>query len=139
MLSAEMLYYIDKRCKEIFPGKENSSFAGVHVYLIGDFLQFPPVDGTTLCKEQTRSLSTRTLKGLALFKEFKKLFKLNGSHRQSSDTVYEQLLDKINRGNFTEEDIALLMERKECMLSEKEKYNFKNAVHLFYENDNVDE
>ena len=44
LVSADMLYKIDAKLKEIFPLRKHIPFAGIGVMLVGDLLQIPPVN-----------------------------------------------------------------------------------------------
>ena len=43
LVSADMLYKIDAKLKEIFHLRKDMSFAGIGIMLVGDLLQIPPV------------------------------------------------------------------------------------------------
>ena len=47
MVGARLLHLIDRRCRDIFPNIAES-FAGLHVYMFGDFRQLPPVKDAPL-------------------------------------------------------------------------------------------
>ncbi|KAJ5409432.1 uncharacterized protein N7487_003791 [Penicillium crustosum] len=43
MISLRQLYWIDQRCRQIFPESRNVPFGGLNIILAGDFYQLPPV------------------------------------------------------------------------------------------------
>ena len=43
LVSADMVYKIDAKLKEIFHLKKTIPFAGIGIMLVGDLLQIPPV------------------------------------------------------------------------------------------------
>ncbi|EAQ84302.1 hypothetical protein CHGG_10706 [Chaetomium globosum CBS 148.51] len=56
MLGLKTLGWIDRRLREIFPEKNNFSFGGLSVILIGDFFQLPPVLNKPIYAEYDRSM-----------------------------------------------------------------------------------
>ena len=45
LVSADVLYKIDAKLREIFNLRKDIPFAGIGVMLVGDLLQIPPVKG----------------------------------------------------------------------------------------------
>lgn len=77
-----------------------------------------------------RTNNPRGLLGINLFKTFQKFIELKIAFRQSSDSHYASLLDRLALGQITKHDYDLLCERSTGVISPLEMKTFSNAVHI---------
>ncbi len=124
MLSAELFEKINKIFQII---RKNTNFFGnIQVVLCGDFFQLLPVFKNP--NDDRRLLVESDL--------FKKNFNKNNTivlkknYRQDNDKIYYNLLEKIRKGIFDKEDIALLKQR----IGKIPEADLKNCIQLVSSN-----
>jgi hypothetical protein len=138
MISQIMIATIDSRLKQLKSSSE--MFGGVSLILAGDPAQLLPVCGSPLYDENPKK-SMLALLGKEIYFQFKFVVKLNQVVRQqNSDNnplqqAFIELLPRIKDGKATIEDWLTLQTRIPTCKNEDE---FKNAIHLFMDNDSVD-
>ena len=111
MVSSDMLSFISRRLSEI---KNNDCvFGGCNVIAVGDFFQLRPVKGRFVFRNEL------------LWQLFYPVF-LKENNRQSSDSSYYELLNRIRVGYPNEEDIAFL---KTKLIYDESK--FSEYLHLY--------
>ncbi len=137
MISQIMIATIDSRLKQI---KSNSElFGGVSLILAGDPAQLLPVCASPLYDENPKK-SMLALLGKEIYFQFKFVVKLNQMVRQqNSDNnplqqAFIELLPIIKDGKATIEDWLTLQTPIPTCKNEEE---FKNAIHLYVDNDSV--
>lgn len=128
MVGATRMAMIDMRCKEA-TGNSEEPFGGLHVILLGDLKQLPPVKDTP-CYSQSQKLTNMDKHGLTIYNGFQKKFILKKCFRQENDS-FLKTLDNISDGHFTLQDYELLATRFFHNASEIEKQNFQDALRLF--------
>jgi hypothetical protein len=126
MVSQQMLHAIDQRCREACNNREQS-FGGISMIFLGDFIQFPPTNGTSLFipgNPKTMKNSIEAAQGYMLW---------NGSEadpkRQSygltdcvqllqqwrqNDRAYLAMLTRLRNGKCTRDDWDMLRSRGLC-------------------------
>jgi hypothetical protein len=84
-------------------------FGGMHMVLMGDFHQFPPVagDGSALYSERFHSDSERAAFGRELFKQFTTVVILR-EQKRSHDPGWTAILNRLRVGECTPEDLEEL-------------------------------
>ncbi|NDD83753.1 hypothetical protein EBZ38_05635 [bacterium] len=105
MMSAGMFEKIDEVLKKI-RSNHKALFGGMQVVLTGDFLQLRPVF--------KNAKDTRLLVQSPLFLHHfaKDTIVLETNFRQSLDTCFNDILDRIRTGHFTDEDVSKLRTRQ---------------------------
>ena len=132
MVSADMLYNVDLRLREI-TGRLDTVFGGVSVFLFGDLYQLQPpkaryVFDTPTNKEHALSYMLRNLWRLFT------VVNLETNHRQGEDRVYGDLLNRVRTAEHTEEDIAALRTR---VFPRSDPSLDSNALHIYGTNAKV--
>ena len=95
MLSAEVLYKIDYRLREIFAEDGgHQPFGGMSILLVGDLGQLPPVGGTTLFGSSYKSDANT---GILLYDLFRTVVRLTETKRQEGGEFLDFLLQKKSR------------------------------------------
>ena len=128
MVTSEMLVEIDTKLRA---AKNNDKpFGGVHVLLVGDFYQFPPVNhakdnpplytGLVNLATKTGHMSKTAIQGASLFKLFK-LMQLKTQNR-CSDPLHLELIENI-RGASKETPIKKELLRRVKPLSQEDIAN----------------
>ena len=79
-----MLALVDKRLREAFSENKNKPFNGWSIILFGDFGQLLPV--IDLSMYSNISHNTNSNDGIASYKNFREVYKLDVIQRQSGDS-----------------------------------------------------
>ena len=108
MVSADMLYNLDLRLREIT--MVDTVFGGLSVLVFGDLYQLQPVKARYVFEEPTNKEHALAYTLRDLWKLFTAV-NLEENHRQGEDKIYGDLLNRVRTGDHTEEDIALLQTR----------------------------
>merc|ERR1719239_353870 len=108
MVSADMLYNLDLRLREIT--MVDTVFGGVSVFVLGDLYQLQPVKARYVFEPPTNKEHALAHTLRDLWKLFT-VINLEENHRQGEDKIYGDLLNRVRTGDHTEEDIALLQTR----------------------------
>ena len=143
MVSAQILYNINRRLSEIFQTNElTEPFANINTILVGDLMQLPPVKGTPVFKTiEISSIEKGTdeefrLSAFAddpLWDRFEPMI-LKHNHRQGEGNAYANALNEFREGIVTEENEALLKTRETT-----EKFLDDDSMHVCYKNDDVND
>lgn len=129
MIGVRLLAMIEKRCRELRT-EIDEPFGGIHVFLFGDFKQLPPVGECALYNENVGK-NDFSVAGSLIIRNFQSYLELHTSHRQSTDPVFVEALDRLSEGEVTPEDYELFFSRRQCVLSDEELEFFDNEIHLF--------
>ena len=108
MVSADMLYNLDLRLREIT--MVDAVFGGLSVLVFGDLYQLQPVKARYVFEAPTNKEHALAFTLRNLWQLFT-VVNLVENHRQGEDKVYGDLLNRVRTGDHTEEDIALLQTR----------------------------
>ena len=108
MVSADMLYNLDLRLREIT--MVDAVFGGLCMLLFGDLYQLQPVKARYVFKQPTNKEHGLAFTARNLWNLFT-VVNLVENHRHGEDKVYGDLLNRVRTGDHTEEDIALLQTR----------------------------
>lgn len=128
LIGCETLAMIDLRCKQV-TGNVDEDFGGLHIFLLGDIKQLPPVKMTPCYS--LNAWSTLAQQGRALFTNFDKIYELQHCHRQENDMKFLKVLDNISNGFSTIEDYKYLSTRFSTNLTTADQESFKHAIRLF--------
>ena len=104
-----MLYQLDLRLREV-KQEPDKLFGGVSVFLFGDILQLRPVKARYIFEEPISEKFQIPFSIRSLWEMFK-IIVLKKNHRQGEDKSYADILNRIRRGTFTDEDIDILETR----------------------------
>ena len=114
MISADMLYNVDLRLREI-TGRLDTLFGGVSVWLFGDLYQLKPPKARYVFEEPSNKEHAVAHKLRDLWKMFT-VINLEKNHCQGEDKIYGDLLNRVRTASHTEEDVELLR-RRVCQLN----------------------
>jgi ATP-dependent exoDNAse (exonuclease V) alpha subunit len=112
---AKVVAYTMSKANE---GDQNLPFHGMHVVLLGDFRQFPPIanrKGALYSRELTTNANA--LLGRNIYRQFRTVVTLRQQLRVV-DEGWLQILDRLSSGSCTDDDIIevrkLILSNKEC-------------------------
>lgn len=129
MIRAEMLEPIDLRLKEI-TGSFDAALSGLHIILIGNLRQLPPVRATSIWKQKVRRIDGQQLwRGIALYE-------LNEAMRQEN-AEFSSLLTEIGNGDQLDEQQLQMIESRSCSEIEAEEH-CPSGIRLFNDSHSVD-
>ena len=136
-----MFAAIDKRLREAFPESKNEPFGGRSIILFGDFGQLPPVlDLPMYATNISHDINSND--GIASYKNFREVYKLDVIQRQSGDCeeqkVFREILLRLRDGDCNLDDWKKLSTRFEDKLKPTERNQFSDAVFLLTIWDDVD-
>ena len=135
MLGQRTLAWIDKRLRQA-SGKLNTPLGGYSVILFGDFAQLPPVGDRPLYSSPPATMLAQ--QGYSVYTLFENVVVLNENVRQNGNNPeaeeFRELLLRMRDGIVTEEDWHKLQERAPQNVNMED---FKDAVRLFYDKENV--
>ena len=109
LIKADMLYILDLKLREIKMRPE-VEFGGVSVFLLGDVLQLRPVRARYLFEEPTNERFQVSFMINSLWEKFDVIM-LRKNHRQGEDKEYADLLNKLRKGELTDEGLSMLESR----------------------------
>ena len=99
LVSEKLLKRIDTHLRYIRSHGSHLPFGGIHLVMIGDFFQLPPV------------LDYPMLRDMATLRLFQ-LCELVGNHRAAKDPAWAAMLGRIRTGSHTEADMTFLRGRR---------------------------
>ena len=135
MVSADLLYNLDLRCREI-TGKMNTVFGGLSVFCFGDLFQLQPPKARFVFEKPTNEMHGLAYTARDLWKLFE-VVHLVENHRQGEDKTYGDLLNRLRIGIHTEEDLALLQTRTCSNDDLKDDPDLRDALHIYGTNAKV--
>ena len=131
MVSADMLYNLDLRLREIT--MVDDVFGGLSVFLFGDLYQLQPTVARYPFEEPSNKEHARAFDLRNLWRLFS-VISLEENHRQGDAKTFGDLLNRVRTGSQTEEDVALL----ETRVRPKDDPSLdKDALHIYGTNAKV--
>ena len=112
MVKSDMLYQLDLRLKELTE-RHDVPFGGVAIFLFGDLLQLRPTAAHYIYEEPSNEQFKIAHALDSLWNMFD-VVNLTYNHRQGTDQVYAELLNRMRVGDTTDEDIEVLSSRVRC-------------------------
>merc|ERR1712051_1053744 len=131
LVSADAIYTIHMRLKEVFNTPLMDRFANLNVILVGDLLQIPPVQGTQCFKTPLNLKFEANKDTLDLWNSFEPMI-LKHNHRQGDEKEWAEVLNEFRIGVISEKGEALLKERQTT-----QEFLEEDTLHIFYRNRDV--
>ena len=131
LVSADTIYTIHMRLKEVFNTLLMDRFANLNVILVGDLLQIPPVQGTFCFKTPLNLKFEANKDTLDLWNSFEPMI-LKHNHRQGDEKEWAEVLNEFRIGVISEKGETLLKERQTT-----QEFLEEDTLHIFYLNRDV--
>ena len=141
MVGRRMLGQINRRLKQI-KGNDQLPFGGVHVILVGDNGQLPPVKDKPkfdMSIDSKTILHDDAVAAVACYEYFKTVVRLDVAARQSETDEFYALLQRIREGEIRDSDWEFLKQRNLQSLPREEQAQFKDAIRLMSTKRSVEE
>lgn len=106
MIDPKTLSIISERLK--LAKNSTEDFGGLKIILCGDPRQLPPVGAKRLWSKIGPNDSRIVANGLLLYRSFNTVCELTASQRQTENSFFAGLCDRIGEGQMTEEDYTIL-------------------------------
>jgi ATP-dependent DNA helicase PIF1 len=138
MMSQETLFFLDMRLKEA-KGYDRP-FGGMHVLLVGDTAQLPPVSGLCLWARPLKSTASETV-GASLYSMFDAVYIIKINRQRSiAGRELASFLDGMRTGALSDADHAFINSTSREQVGEAAwMAAASNAVHLYPTNEKVEE
>lgn len=146
MMGLRMLPKVDARLRQA--KALDVPFGGIHIAIIGDFAQLPPVGDRPLysppCPVEDKSEGAELSRaGAYLYSTFTESYCLRTVHRQGGNSPAQQqfrhLLTHARDGGLSVDDWKLLMTRQQANVSAPEQELFRESICLFTKTEAVQE
>ncbi|CAB4431124.1 unnamed protein product [Rhizophagus irregularis] len=132
MIGRQMLALIDMRLRQAFSEHNNKPFGGRSVIMFSDFGQLPPVLDLPMYANTKRDALSNS--GLAVYKKFGEVYKLETIQRQSGNSKEQQefrnILLRMRNGESTIDDWKILTTRIEDKIGITDRNSFSDALVL---------
>jgi ATP-dependent DNA helicase PIF1 len=137
MLGLKMFAKVGSRLRQLIPGSL-LEFGGLHLAIIGDFAQLPPVkDRALYCQPPTDNTEASKLAhdGFTLYRGFAESFRLSQIYRQRGDDPeqiqFRELLKRASDdGGLTRSDWTFLLKRYKGNLPPEDQSKFSDVISL---------
>jgi ATP-dependent DNA helicase PIF1 len=137
MLGLKMFTKVDARLRQLVPGSL-LEFGGLHIAIIGDFAQLPPVKDRALYCQPPTSENTEASKlahdGFTLYQGFTESYQLRRIYRQLGEEedqiTFRELLGRASNGGLTRADWKFLLKRYKGNLPLDEQAKFSDSTSL---------
>ena len=143
MIDMKQLSLIEARLQEIFPSPNPKPFGGLNLLLCGDFFQLPPVAGVALYERRPGSVDPQLLSGRIAYQAFDRTLQLTQLMRQQGEDPiaiqFREALTNLRVNALRQEDWRLLCTRVANVLSLEEVDSFRDALRVYYTNEEVRE
>ena len=110
MIDLQNFYLMNRHCNLAKSVDKDSTelWGGLPVVIfLGDFYQFPPVQGLPLWKQPSKNNNNEVYAHF-LWRQFNQVVILDEQMRQSSDPAFREFLSRARVGAFTNEDLEFL-------------------------------
>jgi hypothetical protein len=125
-----MIYWIDRRMREIWPHHSDELFGGRDVYFTGDAAQLDPVVPSSLSTPIAKISNDIQRRGTEIWTSIRTVCMLTGQNRGKSDPEWFDALRRLTQKVPTQVDIDLFYSR--CLPSANAPSWTSIAKHIAY-------
>ncbi|OAQ61323.1 ATP-dependent DNA helicase PIF1 [Purpureocillium lilacinum] len=140
MLGLRQLSWIDKRLRQVFPGRATEFFGGISIILVGDFFQLPPIANKPLYFDGPLK-DLHEISGQTAYRAFDRTVFLQKVQRQQGDDQagFRLALEELRGLKLSIESWKLLSQRVEAKLGLREIDAFEAALRIYSKKTRVNE
>ncbi|KAK8912380.1 ATP-dependent DNA helicase pfh1 [Metarhizium anisopliae] len=141
MIGIKFLGLLDRRLREIFPARQDEMYAGINIFVCGDFHQFPPIGATVMYSDLPNARNADFLAGQQAYRALDTTVRLTQLMRQDGDDnetlQFRCALEELRVHQVSQQSWQLLSTRVQNELTPNEVESFKDALRLYFRREEV--
>src|SRR3981189_361967 len=128
MIGIKFLGLLDQRLREIFPAHQNEMYAGINIFVCGDFHQLPPIGATVMYASLPNARNADFLTGQQAYRALDTTVRLAQLMRQDGDDEetlqFRRALEELRVYQVSQQSWQLLNTRVQNQLTPDEVESF---------------
>jgi len=141
MIGIKFLGLLDQRLREIFPAHQNEMYAGINIFVCGDFHQLPPIGATVMYSSLPNARNADFLTGQQAYRALDTTVRLAQLMRQDGDDEetlqFRRALEELRVYQVSQQSWQLLNTRVQNQLTLDEVESFDDALRLYFRREEV--
>jgi ATP-dependent DNA helicase PIF1 len=141
MIGIKFLGLLDQRLREIFPAHQNEMYAGINIFVCGDFHQLPPIGATVMYSSLPNARNADFLTGQQAYRALDTTVRLAQLMRQDGDDEetlqFRRALEELRVYQVSQQSWQLLSTRVQNQLTLDEIESFDDALRLYFRREEV--
>jgi ATP-dependent DNA helicase PIF1 len=141
MIGIKFLGLLDQRLREIFPARQDEIYAGINIFVCGDFHQLPPIAATVMYSNLPNARNADFLTGQQAYRALDTTVRLAQLMRQDSDDdetlQFRRALQESRVYQVSQQSWQLLSTRVQNQLTLDEIESFDDALRLYFRREEV--
>ena len=136
MIGIKFLGLLDQRLREIFPAHQDEMYAGINIFVCGDFYQLPPIGAAVMYSNPPNPRNADFLTGQQAYRALDTTVRLTQMMRQDGDdekTIpFRRALEELRIYQVSQDSWQLLNSRVQNELTSDEVQSFNDALRLYF-------
>jgi PIF1-like helicase len=141
MIGIKFLGLLDQRLREIFPARQDEMYAGINIFLCGDFHQLPPIGAMVMYSNLPNARNADFLTGQQAYRALDTTVRLTQLMRQDGDDEetlqFRRTLEELRVYQVSQQSWQLLNTRVQNQLNPNEVESFDDALRLYFRREEV--
>jgi ATP-dependent DNA helicase PIF1 len=141
MIGIKFLGLLDQRLREIFPARQDEMYAGINIFLCGDFHQLPPIGAMVMYSDLLNARNADFLTGQQAYRALDTTVRLTQLMRQDGDDEetlrFRRALEELRVYQVSQQSWQLLNTRVQNQLTHDEVESFDDALRLYFRREEV--
>lgn len=141
MVGIKFLGLLDQRLREIFPAHQDDMYAGINIFLCGDFHQLPPIGAMVMYSDLPNARNADFLTGQQAYRALDTTVRLTQLMRQDGDDEetlqFRHALEELRVYQVSQQSWQLLNTRVQNQLTADEIESFDDALRLYFRREEV--
>jgi ATP-dependent DNA helicase PIF1 len=141
MIGIKFLGLLDQRLREIFPARQDEMYAGINIFLCGDFHQLPPIGAMVMYSDLPNARNADFLTGQQAYRALDTTVRLTQLMRQDGDDEetlqFRRALEELRVYQVSQQSWQLLNTRVQNQLTPDEVESFDDALRLYFRREEV--
>ena len=141
MIGIKFLGLLDQRLREIFPAHQDEMYAGISVFVCGDFHQLPPIGAMVMYSNLPNARNADFLTGQQAYRALDTTVRLAQLMRQDGDDEetlqFRRALEELRVYQVSQQSWQLLSTRVQNQLTLDEVDSFDDALRLYFRREEV--